>query len=531
VQGRIRGRAQAARRRRTGGGEVGHPLTTAKRSDRARESRAAESRAPWERVTTVLVYAALLIYSTFPYSDFDWGWHYRYGEYFFTHGRVLRHDIFSWTMPGYAWVNHSWLFDPLLYVIYTRFSLIGLSIAGALASVLTFYLSVRRAHPTYWQTAILAVFYAALTKDIMMQGLRTQVVGLLLLALLGDLLARQREGRNWPQWVLPGLFCIWANLHGSFLLGLVVFGAYVAWDAALAQVRGSALSRRWFMFAGSFLASIAATLVNPFTYGVYVEARRHFGNPHLTYVVEWMAPNFSELVGMAFVAYTLVVAYGFFTRRSLADVPHILIAAGTFYMAATTRRHVAVFVVLTLPVVASVIAGLRFRVVGVARTSAALAVMIVTFGLVVFDRRAAYHDVLHSSMRTYCYYGPHCSEGLTEFLLQHPPVGRGFTFYDWGGHLIGRGVQAKLYIDGRMHLWERSDYQPMAEYRAIYVLNDMDAFRRHKFDWILVPRESDFVKNLVAAVSPSTGVRESDLWIIAYQDDRVFYAVRRKDVN
>ena len=529
MQGRISGKAQPARRLRTGGSEVGQPLTTAKRRDR--ESRAAASRAPWERVVTVLVYAALLIYSVFPYSDFDWGWHYRYGEYFFTHGQVLRHDIFSWTMPGYAWVNHSWLFDPLLYVIYTRFSFIGLSIAGALASVLTFYLSVRRAHLTYWQTAILAVFYAALTKDIIMQGLRSQVIGLPLLALLGELLARQRAGRDWPHWVLPGLFCFWANLHGSFLLGLVVFGTYVAWDAVLAQVRGSALPRRWFMFAGSFVASISATLVNPFTYGVYLEARRHFGHPHLTYVVEWMPPNFSELIGMTFVAYTLVVAYGFFARKNLADVPHILIAAGTFYMAATTRRHVAVFVVLTLPVVASVIKDLRFRVAGVARTSAVLAVMVATFGFIVFERRAEYRDLLHSSMRTYCQYGPGCSEGLTEFLLQHPPVGRGFNFYDWGGHMIGRGVQAKLYIDGRMTLWERSDYQPMADYRAIYVLNDMDAFRRHKFDWILVPRNSDFVKNLVAAVSPSTGVRESDLWIVAYQDDRVFYAVRRKDVN
>jgi hypothetical protein len=57
----------------------------------------------------------------------------------------------------------------------------------------------------------------------------------------------------------------------------------------------------------------------------------------------------------------------------------------------------------------------------------------------------------------------------------------------------------------------------------------MDAFRRHNFDWILVPRNSGFVKDLVAAVSPTTGVRESDRWIVLYQDDRVFYAVRRKD--
>ncbi len=355
MQGQIRGRARAVRRARTGGSEAGQGMTTTKPGERARETPAATPQAPWERVVSTLVYAALLVYSTYPYSDFDWGWHYRYGEYFFTHGRVLRHDIFSWTMAGYEWVNHSWLFDPLLYLLYTRFSFIGLSIAGALASVLTFYLCVHRAHLAYWQTAVLAVFFYKLTWDIMLQGLRTQVVGLLLLALLVDLLARERAGRNWPLWVLPGVFCLWANLHGSFLLGLVVFGAYLAWDPVIAQVRGRKLPRRWYLFAGSFLASIAATLANPFTYGVYLEAQRHFGNPHLAYVVEWMPPNFSEFLGMVFLAYTLVVAYGFFVRKTLADVPDILIALGTLYLGATVRRHVAVFVVLTLPIAASAI--------------------------------------------------------------------------------------------------------------------------------------------------------------------------------
>ena len=531
MQGRIRGRARAVRRARTGGSEAGQGVTTTKPGERARETPAATPHAPWQRVASALVYAALLVYFTAPYSDFDWGWHYRYGEYFFTHGRVLRHDIFSWTMAGYEWVNHSWLFDPLLYLLYTRFSFIGLSIAGALAGVLTFYLCVHRARLAYWQTAVLAVLFYELTWDIMLQGLRTQVVGLLLLALLVDLLARERAGRNWPLWVLPGVFCLWANLHGSFLLGLVVFGAHLAWDPVIAQVRGRKLPRRWYLFAGSFLASIAATLANPFTYGVYLEAQRHFGNPHLTYVVEWMPPNFSELIGMMFLAYTLVVAYGFFVRKTLADVPDILIALGTLYLGATVRRHVAVFVVLTLPIAASAIKHVRFRVAGVARTSAVLAVLIATFGIGVYERRAEFYDFLHSSMHTYCRYGSGCSEGVTEFLLRQPPVGHGFNFYDWGGYMIGRGVQTKVYIDGRMHLWERGDYQPMADYRAIYASNDMDAFRRHHFDWILVPRKSDFVRNMVAAISPTTGVRESDLWIVAYQDDKAIYAIRKKDGN
>ena len=77
---------------------------------------------PWgglflDRGLTGLIYSALFVYLIYPYSDFDWGWHYRYGEYFFTHHQILRHDIFSWTMPGYEWVNHSWLYDLVLYVL------------------------------------------------------------------------------------------------------------------------------------------------------------------------------------------------------------------------------------------------------------------------------------------------------------------------------------------------------------------------------------------------------------------------------
>ena len=481
-----------------------------------------------ERALSALVYAGLLVYFIFPYSDYDWGWHYRYGEYFFTHGKVLRHDIFSWTMPGYEWVNHSWLFDLLLYVLYTRFSFIGLSVAGALAGILTFHICIRRAHLSYWQTGILAVCFALLTKDIMIQGLRTQVVGLLLLAVLSDLLARQREGQNWVYWILPALFCLWANLHGSFLLGLVVAGVFLGWDLVLAQIQGSPLPRRWFLFAGSFAASIAATLVNPFTYGVYLEAKRHFGNPHLTYVIEWLPPNFSEQVGLLFLAYTLVVAYGFVSRRRLAEVPQLLVAAGTFYMAATTRRHVAVFVVLTLPFFASVIKDVRLRIEGVARTSAAMALIVAIIGVGIYEKRNELRDFAHSSMDTYCSYGPHCSESLAQFLLRHPPEGRGFNFYDWGGFLIGRGVPAKLFIDGRMHLWERSDYQPMADYRAIYVDNDMDAFRRHNFDWFLVPRNSPFIKDLVTDETHDPR-GASKIWVIGYLDDRVMYGVRRKN--
>ncbi len=480
-----------------------------------------------EKGFSALVYTALLIYLVYPYADYDWGWHYRYGEYLVTHGRILRQDIYSWTMPGYEWVNHSWLYDPLLYVLYNHIAFFGLALAGAVTGLLVFYLCVRRVHLLYWQTAILAVFFAALSKEALLQGFRTQVVGLLLLALLIDLLFREREGQTWSYWALPCLFCVWANLHGSFLLGLVVLGVHVACDVVIVKIRGTALPRRWFAFAASFFASVAATFVNPFTYHVYLEATKHFGNPMLTYVIEWQSPDFSETVGMVFIAYTLLLAFGFFTRRQLADLPWIVIACVTFYLAVSSRRHVPVFLVLTLPVAASVIRDLRFRVEGFARTSLVVAVMIGVFGIAIFERRGEFLNLWRNPIGSYCAYGPKCSEGVMQYLLRQPPVGHGFTFYDWGGYLIGNGVHTKVFIDGRMHLWERGDYRPMEDYRAMYVMSDLDAFERHRFDWVLVPTNSKFMKELVAYRSPWTGLSTDEAWAVAYRDDKALYLVRK----
>ena len=108
-------------------------------------------------------------------------------------------------MPGYEWVNHSWLYDLVLNVLYTKTGFISLSVAGALIGLITFHLCIYRVRLAFWQIAVLAMFFAALTKDILIQGIRTQVVGLLLLAILGDFLLRQRDGRNWPQLALPGV--------------------------------------------------------------------------------------------------------------------------------------------------------------------------------------------------------------------------------------------------------------------------------------------------------------------------------------
>src|SRR6266852_2440410 len=189
--------ARASLERRNG-------MSTPSSRPASRESpRGGDGAALRERLLSALVYAGLLICLVYPYTDYDWGSHYRYGEYLVTHRQILRHDIYSWTMPGFEWVNHSWLYDPLLYVLYNHISFFGLALAGAVVGLLTFHLCIRQVRLVFWQKAVLAAFFAALTKEALHQGLRTQGVGLLRVSILIDLLFRERKGQTWSYWAFP----------------------------------------------------------------------------------------------------------------------------------------------------------------------------------------------------------------------------------------------------------------------------------------------------------------------------------------
>ena len=78
----------------------------------------------------------------------------------------------------------------------------------------------------------------------------------------------QRTGKG--LWLLPPLFALWINLHGSWIFGMVVLGLTIA--AGLVQGEwGLVVARRWSpqelkKLLLALAASMAALFVNPFGY-------------------------------------------------------------------------------------------------------------------------------------------------------------------------------------------------------------------------------------------------------------------------
>lgn len=481
-----------------------------------------------EKVFSALVYILLFIFLLYPYRDYDWGWHYRMGEYFFQHGKMLVANKYTWTMPGYQWVNHEWLYDPLEYLVFSAFSFVGMSIAGASVALSWFYLGVRKYKLSYWQKGILALFFANLISGVVWQGLRSQMLGTLFLSIFMYFVPNILKGDRKTLIFLPFLFLLWANFHGYFLIGLCLFGLVLLGQFITIFVESRlAHAKRFFvpkslLFGGVCLfACFLATFINPFTYQIYLEGLRHLYNPLLPYILEWVPFQLVSSFSIIFFLYTIFIIAVFGIRRKIKDIPYILVFIFMLYYSLSARRYVSPYVAVTIPMVAFLLKSIPLHLEKYkATTFLFLLACVIGLQIGIFKRIPNFH-LLNYTFNDYCFFGSGCSEKLVGYLKEHPPKGYGLNFYDWGGYLIGRGVPAKLFIDGRMHLWknEKTGFLPFMSYQAMYYDGDYALFNKENFDWLIVHTDSPIYQKI-------KNTKDVGLWNLKFQDGSNVYLER-----
>lgn len=151
--------------------------------------------------------------------------------------------------------------------------------------------------------------------------IRPQMAGLACFAtLLFRLTSRKRHRTDWI--LIPLLFAAWANLHGSFLIGLFLLGAFASGRAIdLVRRTGSwkALLHDDRLRRSVLLLELAAAavLVNPYGLGIYTTTLQFASNPNLQDLVEWHALGLENMEGMLFgiMIVALAIAYRSSPRR------------------------------------------------------------------------------------------------------------------------------------------------------------------------------------------------------------------------
>jgi hypothetical protein len=98
---------------------------------------------------------------------------------------------------------------------------------------------------------------------------------------------------------IVGLLVLWANLHGSFPVGLALLAIHTvgrAWDLGIVNALRDARCKR--LIVAGVLAAGAITVANPMVESIWGNTLAFARNPNLRSMQEWQPLNFSELQGL-----------------------------------------------------------------------------------------------------------------------------------------------------------------------------------------------------------------------------------------
>lgn len=236
-------------------------------------------------------------------SHDEW-WHLKTGRYIDEHG-LPENEIFTYTAENIAWHNHEWLAQVGLWRIYKWGEVGG---AGGVRAVIFFkaavvaltFIALALFMARQTGSPAIACLAAGLAVALSRRTLYPRppfiTYALLAVVVCAMIAWRARKFRTWWLLLLAPLFAIWANLHGGFMAGLVVIGAFwgeslVDWMLAHWRMEDSREPRRRFAAISGVLAlSFLATFATPYGYHLYELAGRVMSDTALTATIYELLP-------------------------------------------------------------------------------------------------------------------------------------------------------------------------------------------------------------------------------------------------
>jgi hypothetical protein len=199
-------------------------------------------------------------------GDGDTGWHIRTGEWILAHGQVPRRDIFSFTRPDQTWYAWEWLSDVLMGWSHKVGGMQAVVLGAIVLICLTFALLYRLVRRKCGSALIAFFLTAVATAGSSIHWLaRPHLFTMLFLVIFYSILEGERMRLLF---ILPAVTVIWTNLHGGFLAGILLIGAYAggeliaALSARRSEDRHAATVRSWRYGLAALGCFAAASLIH-----------------------------------------------------------------------------------------------------------------------------------------------------------------------------------------------------------------------------------------------------------------------------
>jgi len=412
--------------------------------------------------------------------------HLKTGEFILQNGIIPTHDIFSFTVQGKPWIDHSWVFQVFSYLAYNNWGaqgLISLQCYVLSLSFLILFLMGYKKIKSYIEVAIF-VFIVAFA-SVGRFNIRPDIFSMLFFALFLFLLRFHINGKR--IYSLIPLQVLWVNIHGYFFLGPLLMIFFIG--AEFFRRRINFLPWKWKEgFALSdpiynrlkkvFLLVTLVCLLNPaglrgalYPFSVFKDVLLGENQIFFQHIQE-LKPTFQ--LGSRF--YFIVVIFSFallavnFKRLKLIEV----ILTVFFFLFALRLRNVAFFAFVGYMIIISYIVPTLKKITGnvtirfkpSARENSyfllryALAILLILWlGLRIKKVLYAsyYYDFDNkkfASIRSDDIQEKRYPKGAVDFVLANNIRANMLNDFNSGAYLIGRAYpEIKVFIDGRTELY------------------------------------------------------------------------------
>ncbi len=222
-------------------------------------------------------------------SDPDSWWHIKSGSDILSSGHFPVTDSYSHSFFGKPWIAKEWLAQIVLFLTYAAGGwnavtlLAALAIAAALFATYFYLASELRPH----LAAVIAVIAIFLSSTTFVARPHLLTIALAVVWTAG--LFRAADKPKPPPFGFLALIALWANLHGSFTLGLAVAGFAMLHVFEQVRLKNMRLMIKWAVFV---LLCPLATLVHPYTYQPFmISLEMARGNEAARFISEWQPFN------------------------------------------------------------------------------------------------------------------------------------------------------------------------------------------------------------------------------------------------
>ncbi len=468
--------------------------------------------------------------SLVPLMPNDFWWHLKIGEVIYTTHTIPRTAMFSWSLPAdRPFFYGAWLAEYLFYIVYRWGGVALLTCLRNVLFALSFYWIGREAHrrSKSWYLAALVVAIGC-----MMTGnnvlVRPQMWSWGLFVGILVLLSRYVDGQlnRWVLLLCPLMVALWANLHGAFVLGIVLVGAFVVGEAIRCWLKMPG-ARSWseVRWLGGIAALVGlAPSLNPRGLSIYYYVWNLMTDqPSQTLITEWQSPIPQGVANITFFVSILLLLLVLWYSTQRPNPTDVLLVLGFLWLAWGGVRYVVWYALAVLPIFAAAIATVFPSVPRWGGAIRNFLNVLVILGLLipvilvqpwVFEAMPlpfpqVYWDLVWRDVSEGTFLSIETPLSVTEYLKQHPG-GRIFNEMGYGSYFIWAIPEQKVFIDPRVELYpydQWRDYVNMVHGNRSEVL-----FDQYQVDRVVLDRSTQ--EDLV------TVLQESDSWHLLYEDDQ-----------